>query len=121
MAKRYFALLYHVGSDFAQRRAEHREAHLKLVFDAHRRGELIHGGALGDPPDRALLVFRAEDRSAAERFAASDPYVTSGLVQRWEVQPWNIVCGLRDGDADPLAGTGLATGRFGRAEDGEQA
>jgi uncharacterized protein len=102
--KRYFALLYYVGPDFAQKRGPHREPHLKLVFEANRRGELIHGGALGDPPDRALLVFRGDDRSVAEDFAKVDPYVTSGLVARWEVQPWNIVCGLREGDVDPLAG-----------------
>jgi uncharacterized protein YciI len=101
--KRYFALLYYVGVEFAQKRGVHREAHLKLVFEANRRGVLLHGGALGDPPDRALLVFRAEDRSVAENFARADPYVTSGLVQRWEVQPWNIVCGLRPDDVDPLA------------------
>lgn len=116
MPKRYFALLYYVGPDFAQKRAAHREAHLQQMFEANGRGELIHGGALGDPPDRALLVFRAEDRTTAERFAASDPYVTSGLVLRWEVQPWNIVCGLREGDAEPLAGTGLAAGRSAAAE-----
>lgn len=103
MPKRYFALLYYVGPDFAQKRGAHREAHLQKVFDANRRGVLLHGGALGDPPDRALLVFRADDRRTAEDFARSDPYVTSGLVQRWEVQPWTIVCGLRDGDFDPLA------------------
>jgi hypothetical protein len=106
---RYFALLYYVGPDFAQKRGAHREAHLAKVFEAHRRGELIHGGALGDPPNRALLVFRAEDRTTAERFANTDPYVTSGLVERWEVQPWTIVCGLREGDHDPLAGQAALT------------
>jgi uncharacterized protein YciI len=110
MQKRYFALLYYVGPDFAQRRGAHRESHLKLVFEANRRGDLVHGGALGDPPDRALLVFRAEDRSIAENFAKADPYVTSGLVQRWEVQPWTIVCGLREGDFDPLAGQAALEG-----------
>ena len=101
--KRYFALIYYVGPDFAQKRGAYREPHLKLVFEANKRGELVHGGALGDPPDRALLIFRAADRSTAENFAKVDPYVTSGLVQRWEVQPWTIVCGLREGDFDPLA------------------
>ena len=70
---------------------------------APARGELVYGGALGDPVDRALLVFRGYDRDVAESFAKSDPYVTGGLVQRWEVQPWAIVCGLREGDFDPLA------------------
>jgi uncharacterized protein YciI len=108
--KRYFALIYYAGPDFAQKRGAHREAHLKLVFEANRRGELVYGGALGDPPDRALLVFRAEDRSIAENFAKVDPYVTSGLVERWEVQPWTIVCGLRQDDFDPLAGQAALQG-----------
>ena len=103
MQKRYFALEYHVAPDFAEKRGPVREPHLAKVFEAHRRGELVMGGALGDPPGRALLVFRAEDRSTAERFAETDPYVTSGLVARWEVEPWTIVCGLREGDTDPLA------------------
>jgi uncharacterized protein len=100
---RYFALIYYVGTGFAQKRGPYRDAHLRKVFESSRRGELILGGALGDPPDRALLVFRAADRGAAESFAKADPYVTSGLVERWEVQPWNSVVGLREGDVDPLA------------------
>jgi uncharacterized protein YciI len=102
--KRYFALIYYVGPEFAEKRGTYREPHLKLVFESNRRGVLVHGGALGDPPDRALLIFRGDDRRVAEDFARNDPYVTSGLVQRWEVQPWTIVCGLREGDVDPLAG-----------------
>lgn len=109
--KRYFVLIYYVGPDFAQKRGPFREPHLKLAFESHARGELLHAGALGDPPDRALLLFRGDDGSVAERFAQSDPYVTGGVVQRWEVQPWNIVCGLREGDFDPLAGTELRLGQ----------
>ena len=100
---RYFALIYYVDPDFAQKRTPFREGHLQRVFEAHRRGELVHAGALGDPPERALLVFRVAARETAERFAEADPYVTSGLVRRWEVQPWAVVCGLREGDLDPLA------------------
>ena len=101
--KRYFALIYYAGPDFVQRRGTYREAHLALVREAHERGELVYGGALGDPVDRALLVFRGYDRDVAEAFAKKDPYVTNGVVQRWEVQPWAVVCGLREGDFDPLA------------------
>jgi uncharacterized protein len=99
---RYFALIYYVGPEFATKRAPFREPHIEKVFEANRRGELVYGGALGDPPDRALLIFRSEDRTTAGRFAETDPYVTGGLVERWEVQPWSVVCGLREGDVDPL-------------------
>jgi uncharacterized protein YciI len=57
------------------------------------RGELLLGGALGDPPDRALLVFRARDRAVVEDFARSDPYVVAGLVTRWQVRPWAVAIG----------------------------
>ena len=89
----YFALFYHVVDDFLTRRSEHRAEHLGLAREAHARGELVLAGALHDPPDQALLVFRAPDRTAAENFARSDPYVTSGLVRRWEVRPWAVVIG----------------------------
>ena len=53
-------------------------------------------GALGDPPDGALLIFRAETPAVAESFARVDPYVINGLVTRWRVRPWNLVVGRED-------------------------
>ena len=92
---KFFALFYDVVDDFVARRAPHREAHLALATAAHERGELVFGGALTDPADRALLVFRAEDRSVVEEFVRRDPYVTNGLVTRWEIRPWAVVIGDR--------------------------
>jgi uncharacterized protein YciI len=90
---RYFALLYDVVPNFAERRLPFREAHLQRVRDANARGQLQFAGALGDPPDGALLVFRAESAAAVEDFAAADPYVTEKLVTAWRVRPWNVVIG----------------------------
>lgn len=97
----YFALTYDVVRGFVDRRTAFREAHLKRVRDAHDRGELLLAGAVGDPPDGALLVFRAESASIAEEFARTDPYVTEGLVTAWRVRPWNVVIGsLRHAQAE---------------------
>jgi uncharacterized protein YciI len=90
---KYFALIYYVVDGFVSRRTPFREEHLRLVGKANRRGELLLAGALGDPVDRALLVFRTQNRSIAEDFARNDPYVINGLVTRWEVQPWAVVIG----------------------------
>jgi uncharacterized protein YciI len=90
---KYFALFYYVVDDFVSRRTAFREEHLRRVREAHHRGELLLAGALTDPIDRALLVFRAVDRSVVEQFACNDPYVTSGLVTRWEVRSWAVVIG----------------------------
>jgi hypothetical protein len=98
----YYALFYDVVDDFVARRAQYREQHLRLVREAHRRGELILAGAFSDPVDRALLVFRAPDRSVAEDFARNDPYVTQGLVTRWEVRSWAVIIGNEPSDASPM-------------------
>ena len=101
----HFALFYHVVPDFVPRRSAFREEHLRLAREAHRRGELLLAGALTDPADRALLVFRVAERSAVEEFARNDPYVTSGLVTRWEVRSWAVVIGADAAEGDPPGGT----------------
>ena len=82
MTMGYYALFYEVVEDFVARRAPYREEHLRLAREAKSRGELILAGAFTKPADRALLVFRAADRCAAEDFARTDPYVIAGLVRR---------------------------------------
>jgi len=90
---RLFALTYDVVPGFKDRRLPFREAHLQLVREAHDRGLLLLAGALGDPPDAALLVFRGDSAAAVEEFARADPYVREGLVVSWRVRPWNVVVG----------------------------
>jgi hypothetical protein len=89
----YYALFYHVVDDYVSRRAPYREEHLRRAREANRRGELLLAGAFSDPPDRALLVFRVPERAVVEEFARNDPYVTHGLVTRWEVRSWTVVIG----------------------------
>lgn len=90
----YFALFYDIVDDFAARRVPFRAAHLQKATEAQTRGELLLGGALPDPFDRALLIFCAADISVVETFAKSDPYVVHGLVMKWEARLWNVVVGL---------------------------
>lgn len=89
----YYALIYELVDDYMARRGAFREEHLKMAADAHRRGELVLGGAFADPPDKALMVFRSENGKTVESFAQKDPYVLNGLVKRWEVRPWTVVIG----------------------------
>ena len=88
----HFLLIYDLAPDYLDRRPIFREAHLALARAAVTRGELLAGGAL-DPATRAVLLFEGEDGSAVERFAASDPYVANGLVERWSVSRWHTVVG----------------------------
>jgi hypothetical protein len=89
----YYLMLYDVVDDFVNRRAPFRNDHLKLVRQAHERGELMLAGALSEPVDGAALVFRANDSLIPERFAREDPYVKNGLVKQWRVRSWNVVVG----------------------------
>ena len=91
---KHFALLYDVVSNFVERRMPFREAHLQRVRDANASGILLLAGALGDPPDGAPLVFRADSPAVVEDFARADPYVIEGLVTGWRVRPWTVVIGV---------------------------
>jgi uncharacterized protein YciI len=51
------------------------------------------GGALADPADTAILIFRGETPAVAEEFARNDPYVKAGLIKEWSVRPWTVVIG----------------------------
>ena len=89
----YYLLEYALIDDYLARRAAFREAHLTLAREAHHRGDLVLAGALAEPTDRAVLVWRTDDRSVIERFADGDPYVQNGLVTSWAIRPWIVVIG----------------------------
>ncbi len=95
-ADKHFLLIYEVVDDYVKRRMPFRQQHLALAEQAAQRGELVLGGALADPVDRAILLFRGPSREVAESFATDDPYVQNGLVQKWSVREWTTVagCGL---------------------------
>ena len=89
----HFLLTYEFVPDYLERRPLHRSEHLRLAWEAHRRGELVLAGALADPVDSAVLFFQGENDRAARAFAETDPYVKAGLVKRWWVRPWATVVG----------------------------
>jgi len=89
----HYLLIYEVADDYLARRGEFRELHLKKAWQAHERGELVLGGALADPVDQAILMFKGDSPRVAEEFAKADPYVINGLIRRWQVRPWTTVVG----------------------------
>ena len=89
----YYVLFYKTVESYVERRAPFREEHLALATAAHKRGELVMGGALADPADTAVLVFKGESPAVAEAFVKSDPYVRNGLIIEWSIRPWTVVIG----------------------------
>lgn len=87
----HFLLIYEVVDDYVAKRAPFRAEHLQLANNATVRGDLLLGGALAEPVDRAMLLFRSQE--AAEEFANHDPYIQNGLVLKWSIRQWNTVAG----------------------------
>ncbi len=85
-------ILFHdVVDGFTEKRAPLRNLHLQYAQAAFDRGELVLAGALAEPVDGAILVFR--DAEAVERFAQPDPYVLNGMVTKWRARKWSTVIG----------------------------
>ncbi len=95
----HYILFYDVVDDYVARREKFRKLHLEHARKAYERGELVLAGALADPVDGAVLVFRGASPDAAEAFAKADPYVINGLVTVWRVRKWMTVVG--EGAAPP--------------------
>lgn len=89
----HYLLFYDAGDDYAERRAPYRALHVAHARAAVARGELVLGGAIGDPASGAVLLFKGESPAAAEAFAKADPYVTNGVITHWRVREWTTVVG----------------------------
>lgn len=91
LTRRHVLIYEYVTENLIERRAPHRAAHIGLIREWTADGRILMGGAVGDPPHGAHIVFAADTPDDAEAFAAADPYVEAGLVTRWRVEPWNVV------------------------------
>ena len=89
----HYILFYTTSHDYMERRGEFREQHLQIAAKAVEKGDIVMGGALADPPDQAVIIFKADSPEIAEDFARNDPYVLNGVVTEWKVRPWNVVIG----------------------------
>ncbi|WP_296618723.1 YciI-like protein [Marivirga sp.] len=89
----YYLLFYKTIENYVEKRAPYRSEHLKLAEEAHQKGYIIMAGAMAEPADGAILIFKGESPKIAEDFAKNDPYVKNGLIKSWEVRHWTVVVG----------------------------
>jgi len=87
----YYILFYKTVENYIERRAPLRGDHLGLVSEFHNDGRLFMAGALAEPADGAVLIFRGDSPEAALEFVSRDPYVKNGLITEWSVRPWTVV------------------------------
>ncbi|HNC31109.1 MAG TPA: hypothetical protein PKX08_13935, partial [Cyclobacteriaceae bacterium] len=62
----YYILFYKTIDNYVEKRTPFREEHLRLANAARANGTLVMAGALADPADEAVLVFRADSPQVAE-------------------------------------------------------
>lgn len=89
----YYILFYKTVDNYVERRKPFRDEHLKLAMEAYNNGSIVMAGALADPADEAVLIFKGDSPVVAETFAKNDPYVKNGLIKQWTVRPWTVVIG----------------------------
>ena len=83
-----YVLFYESADDVASKAPPHFPAHWERCQDFYARGELLMVGTFADPQTQgSMAIFTTRD--SAEEFAAADPFVTGGVVARWEVREWN--------------------------------
>jgi len=87
----YQVLFYDYVENVVERRAPYRADHIALVGQWKADGKVTAGGALGQPPTGALIVFAVDDPAEVEAFVAVDPYVLNGIVTAHRVVPWTVV------------------------------
>ncbi len=78
-----------IGSSAGKRREE-----IMAIYPRHKafldefiaRGEVVGVGPFTDPGGGNMALFRS--RSAAEAFAASDPFFLEGVVEEYQIRDW---------------------------------
>ena len=70
----YFVLTYNTVSRFNDRKMRYRSDHLKWVKHYYAEGKLKMGGALLEPNDAALLIFKCNDIKEVEDFVEAEEH-----------------------------------------------
>jgi hypothetical protein len=87
-----FALICRDKPGALEVRKANRDAHLAYAAEH----PVLIGGPMLDEAGAmigSLLILDVEDRSAAEAFAADDPYAQAGLFETVEIRAWKRVIG----------------------------
>lgn len=90
---KHYLLFLEFSDIYEARRPEFRKAHLQKAWAAVDRGELILAGALTDPLDTGVILFKGDGPGVVEKFVKEDAYVNNGLVKSWRIREWATVVG----------------------------
>ena len=87
----YHVLQYNYVPDILEKRDPYRAEHLDGAKQMAAQNKLVMAGALADPVDGALFIFKGVSKDDIEAFVKKDPYVIHGLVPKYSIRPYMVV------------------------------
>lgn len=87
----YHVLQYEYVPDILEKRDPYRAEHLEGAKQMAAQHKLVMAGALADPVDGALFIFKGVSKDDIESFVQKDPYVVNGLVPKYSIRPYMVV------------------------------
>ncbi len=83
------------GADSAERRKQHRTAHVAHIEALDREGRITLAGTprndANDASVGAVVLFEASNLEEARAIANRDPFVTGGVFETFQVAPFKRV------------------------------
>ena len=89
----YFLLTLDYVEGMVEKRGPYREEHLDGAKKAADEGYCVMAGALLEPVDTGVFVFKNTTKEKIEAFVQNDAYYKAGLVPKYSIRPWMVVVG----------------------------
>jgi uncharacterized protein YciI len=88
---KFYILRYEYVPDILEKRGPFRAEHLQNAKDLHEKGKVVMAGALVDPCDAGIFIFKTTNKNEIEEFVQKDPYVKNHLVSSHSIREWMVV------------------------------
>ena len=89
----YHLLTLDYVEDILEKRDPYRADHIAGAKAAEADGKVVLAGALQNPTDAGVFVFKDCDEAFVDAFVKADAYDKAGLVPGYTIRPWMIVVG----------------------------
>lgn len=89
----YLLLTLDYVEDILEKRDPYRAEHIAGAKAQEEAGKCVLAGALQNPTDKGVFVFKDCDEAYVKAFVEGDAYYKAGLVPSYTVRPWLIVVG----------------------------
>jgi uncharacterized protein YciI len=89
----YILLTLDYVENMLEKRGPYREEHINGAKKAFEEGKCAMAGALTDPVDTGVFVFKNVSEERVKEFAEADAYVKAGLVPKYTIRNWMVVVG----------------------------